>query len=65
MASPCQMPRRRPDKDAGAIPAGLSPAITASAKAQSATLFAIGPIESSVNDSGNAPSVGTRCLLGL
>ena len=42
-----------------------SPAITASAMAQSATLRAIGPIESSVNDSGNAPSVGTRCWLGL
>ena len=42
-----------------------SPAITASASAQSATLLAIGPIESSVNDSGNAPSVGTRCLLGF
>ena len=43
----------------------LSPAITASAAAHSATVFAIGPIESSVNDSGNAPSVGTRCLLGF
>jgi hypothetical protein len=29
------------------------------------TLRAIGPIESSVNESGKAPSVGTRCLLGL
>ncbi len=44
---------------------GPSPAITASALAQSATERAIGPIESSVNDSGKAPCVGTRWRLGL
>ena len=59
------MPSRRPASGAGSSLGAASPAITASASAQSATLFAIGPIESSVNDSGNAPSVGTRCLLGF
>jgi hypothetical protein len=39
--------------------------MTASAAAHWATLFDIGPIESSVYDNGNAPSVGTRNLLGL
>ena len=39
-----------------------SPAITASAmRAIGNACFASGPIESSVDDSGNAPSVGTRC----
>ena len=37
----------------------------ASALAQSATLLAIGPTESSVLLNGKAPSVGTRCRLGL
>src|SRR5690348_2105603 len=37
----------------------------ASALAQSATLLAIGPTESSVLLSGKAPSVGTRWRLGL
>ena len=40
-------------------------AITQSALAQSWTLLAIGPIESSVVLKGNAPAVGTRCRLGL
>src|SRR6266849_1064021 len=62
---PCQMPSRRPASGAGSILGAASPAITASASAQPATLLAIGPIESSVNDSGKAPSVGTRCLLGF
>ena len=39
--------------------------MTASALAQSATLRPSGPIESSVKLSGNAPSVGMRCRLGL
>ena len=39
--------------------------MTASASAQSATLRAMGPTESSVQDSGKAPSVGTRWRLGL
>ncbi len=62
---PCTMPSRSPASGAGCNGCGLSPAITASAAAHSATLFAIGPIESSVNDSGNAPSVGTRWRLGF
>src|SRR5438128_826977 len=62
---PCQMPSRSPASDTDSILGAASPAITESASAQSATLFAIGPIESSVNDNGNAPSVGTRCLLGF
>jgi hypothetical protein len=36
----------------------------ASVIAQQATLFASGPIESSVVDSGNAPSSGTRFCVG-
>jgi hypothetical protein len=36
--------------------------MTASAAAHAATLLAIGPTESSVKDSGNAPSVGTRAF---
>ena len=47
------------------IGAGSPPAMTASARAQSATLRAIGPIESSVDDSGNAPSSGMRFCVGL
>jgi hypothetical protein len=44
---------------------GGSPASTASYSAQQAMLFASGPIESSVNDSGNAPSRGMRRAVGL
>ena len=62
---PCTMPSRRPASEAGCRASGLSPAMTASAAAHSATVFANGPIESSVNESGNAPSVGTRCRLGF
>src|SRR4029077_11209664 len=58
-------PTRPPATGAGSSGANSSPAITASARAQSATVRAIGPIESSANDSGNAPSVGTRHWLGL
>ena len=39
--------------------------MTASASAQSATLLASGPTESSVGDSGNAPASGTRRAVGL
>ncbi len=39
--------------------------MTTKALAQSATLFANGPIESSVVLKGNAPAVGTRWRLGL
>jgi hypothetical protein len=39
--------------------------MTASAAAHAPTLRAIGPIESSVYERGNAPSVGTRDLVGL
>jgi hypothetical protein len=39
--------------------------MTASAVAHSATVLAIGPIESSVKDSGKAPAVGTRWRLGF
>ena len=42
-----------------------SPAITASAIAQQATLLPSGPIESSVVDSGSVPSRGTRACVGL
>src|SRR5579863_3888732 len=44
---------------------GGSPARTASAIAQQAMLLANGPIESSVVDSGIAPSQGMRGLVGL
>jgi len=44
---------------------GGSPAITASATAQHATLLARGPIESSVVDSGVTPSRGMRYCVGL
>src|SRR5215467_10696438 len=59
------MPSRNPDSGAGSSVQGSSPAITVSAAAHAATLFAICPTESSVYDSGNAPSVGTRDLVGL
>lgn len=62
---PCGTPKRRPASRAGAGVAGSSPAMTASAAAQSATLAAIGPIESSVKESGKAPPIGTRRWLGL
>src|SRR6185312_10312411 len=62
---PRQTPKRSPASDAGSSAVGASPAITASANAHSATVLAIGPMESSVNDKGNAPSVGTRRLLGF
>ena len=42
-----------------------SPASTASRIAQHATVGAIGPMESSEVDSGNAPCVGTRYAVGL
>src|SRR5690348_11126727 len=58
-------PIRRPVSGTGSIGTGLSPAMIASVAAQAATLVAIGPIESNDDDSGNAPSVGTRDLLGL
>jgi hypothetical protein len=44
---------------------GGSPAMTASAIAQQATLLAMGPIESSVVDSGVTPSRGMRFWVGL
>src|SRR5262245_14163908 len=59
------MPSRKPCSGAGSSVQGSSPAMTASAAAHAATLRAIGPIESSVYESGNAPSVGTRDLVGL
>ena len=49
----------------GSISHGSSPARIASAVAQASTVAAIGPTESSVGDSGKAPSVGTRDLVGL
>ena len=63
--SPSATPKRRPASAIGSSGKISSPAITASAAAQSATLLPIGPTESSVVLSGNAPSVGTRCRLGL
>jgi len=42
-----------------------SPLSTASYDAQQGTLFASGPTESSVYESGNAPSRGTRRAVGL
>ena len=59
---PCQMPSRSPASGTGSSVRRRSPAITASAWAHSLTVFAIGPIESSVNDSGNAP-IGRHALL--
>ncbi|MCY1300953.1 hypothetical protein D9M70_505410 [compost metagenome] len=44
---------------------GCSPAITASAIAQSATVPASGPSESRLGDSGKAPSSGMRRAVGL
>ena len=44
---------------------GSSPAMTASAIAQQATLLANGPIELRVVESGGAPSRGTRFCVGL
>ena len=43
----------------------VSSASTASSAAQHATLRASGPMLSSVNDSGTAPSSGTRRWVGL
>src|SRR5690606_27769951 len=54
-----------PATGAGCNATGSSPAITASASAQSATLFAIGPMLSRAYESGNPPSVGTRYWLGF
>ena len=62
---PCGTPSRRPPSGTASSGTKSSPAITASALAQSATLRASGPIKSSENDNGNAPSVGTRHALGL
>jgi len=62
---PSGIAKRKPRIATSAISAGASPASTASALAQAATVAAIGPTESSVGDSGNAPSVGTRDLVGL
>ncbi len=44
---------------------GCSPAITASAIAQSATVRASGPSESRTGDSGKAPASGMRLAVGL
>ena len=44
---------------------GGSPAITASTIAQQATVFASGPTESSVGESGSTPAIGTRRAVGL
>ncbi len=46
--APCATPMRKPASSAGSNGRGSSPAITASAWAQGATVFAIGPMESSV-----------------
>src|SRR5262249_6854197 len=51
--------------EADASGSGAMPAMAASASAQSATLVASGPIESSANDSGTAPVVGMRPAVGL
>ena len=52
---PCAMPKRTPASGVASSGANSSPAITASALAQSATLFASGPMESSVVLKGKAP----------
>ena len=62
---PCGIPILSPPSRCGSIVDASIPDITASAAPHCVTLFAIGPIESSVYDSGNAPSVETRNLLGL
>jgi hypothetical protein len=59
------MPKRSPASEAAASGAKSWPAITLSALAQSATLRASGPMESSEVLNGKAPVVGTRCRLGL
>src|SRR6185437_5241568 len=61
----CGTPSRSPSTGAGLGAAGSSPAITASAIAQQATLLAKGPIESRVVDSGVAPSREMRFAVGL
>ena len=62
---PCAIPKRRPASGKGSTGSKSSPDMTASALAQSATLRASGPTESSVVLKGNAPSVGMRWRLGL
>src|SRR4051812_47067166 len=52
-------------KSAGAAVYGSVPEITRSTMMQSCTVLAIGPTESSVGESGNTPSSGTRDCVGL
>jgi len=59
------MASRNPLRDSGWTAQGSFPAITASAAAHAETLFDMGPTESKLNESGNAPSVGTLHLDGL
>ncbi len=63
--TPCAMPNRRPATATGSSGTKSVPAMMASVLAQSMTVRASGPIESSVVLNGNAPSVGMRWRLGL
>jgi hypothetical protein len=63
--APWMTPNLRLLSETGSMGCGSSPAITASASAHAWTVRAIGPIESREYESGKAPSVGTRYLLGL
>ncbi len=56
---------RKPRREYGVSSGTGSPARIASSVAQQATLFAIGPIESSCVDSGNTPCNETRRAVGL
>ncbi|MCY1373044.1 hypothetical protein D9M69_602940 [compost metagenome] len=58
-------PTVSPPNDAASGRIGASPAITASARMQSATVLAKGPIESRAGVSGKAPSSGMRRAVGL
>ena len=62
---PLGMPIFSPSSDFATSGAGGSPAMMASARAQSATEAASGPIESRLGASGKAPSSGTRRAVGL
>src|SRR5205814_1547728 len=57
--------KRKPFASSCGKGAGASPARIASYVAQHATELASGPTESSVNESGNAPSRGTRRAVGF
>ena len=57
--------KRSPRSGGTRIGRGSSPAITASSRAQSSTVQAIGPAESKEVDSGSTPSSGMRRCVGL